>query len=65
MKLTKQVQENIKSAKQDFDNFLRRTDNKNQIENFDETFEKGDITTTEIEDSSEKKHISSQKFRMM
>ena len=43
LKLTKQVRENIKSAKQDFDNFLRRTDDKNQIENFDETFKKDDI----------------------
>ena len=34
LKLTKQVRENIKSAKQDFDNFLRRTDNKKSNRKF-------------------------------
>ena len=62
LKLTKQVRENIKSAKDNFDNFLRRTDNKCKIQNFDKTFEKDDITTMEIEDSSEKKPILSQKI---
>ena len=42
-KQTKQVRESIKSTKEDFDNFLRRTDNKNKIQNFDETFKKDDI----------------------
>ena len=62
LKLTKQVQENIKSTKEDFDNFLRRTDNKNKIQNFDKNFEKDDITDMEIEDSSEKKLVLSRKF---
>ena len=34
LKLTKQVQENINSVKEDFDNFLQRTDNKSKIQNF-------------------------------
>ena len=62
LKLTKQVRKNIKSAKEDFDNFLRRTDSKNKTENFDELSEKDDIINLEFEDSSEKKLVSSQKF---
>ena len=62
LKLTKHVWENIKSAKEDFDNFLRRTDDQRKIQNFDKTLEKDDITTTEIEDSSEKKPVLSQKI---
>ena len=49
------MRENIKFTKQDFDNFLRRTDDKNQIENFDETFEKDAIdedTVVTFTDSS-------------
>ena len=35
---------------------------KNKIQNFDKTFEKDDITNTEIGDSSGKKPFSSQKI---
>ena len=40
MRITKQVRENIKSAKEDFDNFIRRTDEQNK---FKENFKNDDI----------------------
>ena len=45
LRLTNQVRKNIKSAKEDFDNFIPRTDEKEKFKNSQKIFESNDITT--------------------
>jgi len=60
VRITNQVRKNIKSAKEDFDNFLRRTENSDKLENSQENFKNNDIITetTKRDDESPKINFS-------